>query len=327
MSADGSELGTDDGRLAGLREMIPATGAGIYLDTATRGPLPAETAAAMRQADDWELTVGRAWEGRPEDVVQRDAEARAVLAALIGGDPEEIVLSHGQADGLRLARQQLGEAAELRHLVDPANGSVALRSAAHRAGRPLIVEATYAAGAAPLAVNELAADAFVFAADRWLLGPDGTGAVWFADRQVAAAAERREMGRTALVGLARSVGWLEMYVGLEWLHGRTAALAGRLHAALAGQPGIELLCPRESVAAIVSFRLPGWPVEEAADELSRRVHALVGTLPAAAVMRASVAWFNTEDEIDRFAAAVVELGRHTPASLPRRPPIVVLSDH
>ena len=80
----------DADKVAELSELIPATGAGIYLDTAYRGPIPAETAAAMSEADDWELRVGRAAEGREEDVAQRRDEARAVLAALIGADPDEI---------------------------------------------------------------------------------------------------------------------------------------------------------------------------------------------------------------------------------------------
>ena len=62
---------TDEEKVRQLRELLPATGAGIYLDTANRGPLSAETAAAMREADDWELRVGRVWEGRDEDVIQR----------------------------------------------------------------------------------------------------------------------------------------------------------------------------------------------------------------------------------------------------------------
>src|SRR5688572_26965317 len=85
----------DAEKLAALRAGLPATGAGIYLDTATRGPLPAETAAAMREAEDWELRVGRATEGREEDVAQRAAEARAVLAAAVGADPAEIALMPG----------------------------------------------------------------------------------------------------------------------------------------------------------------------------------------------------------------------------------------
>jgi hypothetical protein len=36
-----------------------------------------------------------------------------------------------------------------------------------------------------------------------------------------------------------------------------------------------------------------------------------------------VGWFNTADELDRFSAAVATLAAHTPATLPRRPPLVV----
>ena len=94
MTTDASRE-TDEQKVARLRELLPATSAGIYLDTATFGPLPAETAAAMREADDWELKVGRATVGRDEDMEQRVEEARAVIAALLVADPSEIVLTPG----------------------------------------------------------------------------------------------------------------------------------------------------------------------------------------------------------------------------------------
>ncbi|HSH22346.1 MAG TPA: aminotransferase class V-fold PLP-dependent enzyme, partial [Candidatus Caenarcaniphilales bacterium] len=93
----------DAEKVAALREALPATGAGIYLDTATRGPLPAETAAAMREADEWELRVGRATAGRSEDVEQRAEEARAVLAALVTAQPNEIALFPAVAVALSVA--------------------------------------------------------------------------------------------------------------------------------------------------------------------------------------------------------------------------------
>jgi hypothetical protein len=37
----------DDALLSAVREALPATGAGIYLNTGTSGPLPRETARAM----------------------------------------------------------------------------------------------------------------------------------------------------------------------------------------------------------------------------------------------------------------------------------------
>src|SRR6476620_10399078 len=93
----------EEAKLDRLRALLPATSAGIYLDTATFGPLPPETAAAMREADDWELKVGRATVGRDEDFEQRVEEARAVLAALLVADPSEIVLAPGVDAALALA--------------------------------------------------------------------------------------------------------------------------------------------------------------------------------------------------------------------------------
>ena len=46
-------------RIRALREVLTATGAGIYLSTHLAGPLPSETLAAVRELDDLELRLGR----------------------------------------------------------------------------------------------------------------------------------------------------------------------------------------------------------------------------------------------------------------------------
>ncbi len=68
----------DPERLAAVREALPALGAGIYLNTGSVGPIPAETAAAMADFATWELTTGRAHVDDWPEVLQRMAEARAV---------------------------------------------------------------------------------------------------------------------------------------------------------------------------------------------------------------------------------------------------------
>ena len=50
----------DPEKLAAVREAIPALAAGIYLNTGSVGPLPAETAAAMADMAAYERDVGRA---------------------------------------------------------------------------------------------------------------------------------------------------------------------------------------------------------------------------------------------------------------------------
>ena len=302
-----------------LRELLPATAAGIYLDTANRGPLSAETAAAMREADDWELRVGRVWEGRDEDLVQRHDEARAVVAALIAADPDAITITPGLEAAAGLAERALGvRGEEIVRLVDAATGE-RLTSVAREAG-PRVVDASLAVGAIPVSVGELGAEAVIFAADRWLLGPENVAAVWL--RHPVADVEM-SLARTELIGLARSVGWLEMFVGLDWMYERGPRLAGRLHDSLSGLPGVEVVTPQSALATIVAFRLTGWPTEDAITELRRRVFAIVAPAPRIEAIRASVSWFNTEEEIDRFGAAVAELGLHTPETLPRRPSLVV----
>ncbi|MGZ6265651.1 MAG: aminotransferase class V-fold PLP-dependent enzyme, partial [Candidatus Limnocylindrales bacterium] len=67
----------DDEKIPAIREALPATAAGIYLNTGAAGPLPRETARAMADAEAWELRTGRADRNFWEDSVERRAEARA----------------------------------------------------------------------------------------------------------------------------------------------------------------------------------------------------------------------------------------------------------
>jgi selenocysteine lyase/cysteine desulfurase len=371
----------EEQKLAALRAALPALSAGIYLDAATAGPMPAETAAALREADEWELRVGRGGFDRGAELEQREAEAKAVVAALIpDGDPGHILLTSGPRDALfRVASASIGrdrgEAIVASGCIDGASRTVA--AARWRVRRvepdavpdaltdetrlvvvplihhitgeridiesiidanlsraaPLVVDAGAAAGAIPLdasAVQEVSA--ILLSGDRWLLGPDGTGAAHLRGMPMAASLVEYEsagdrLPRRSLLGLARSVGWLEMYVGLPWVYERTAPLAASLARGLAGADGVELLTPLDRMGAIVTFRVGRWRAGQVAGELSHRIQAIVSIAEiggGAPAIRASVGWWNTREEIDRFVDAVRLIARHTPDSLPRRPPLTML---
>jgi len=288
----------DDAKVLRLRDLLPALSAGIYLDTATFGPLPAETAVAMREADDWELKVGRATVGRDEDMEQRVEEARAVLAALLVADPSEIVLTAGVDAALALA------------------GCIGDRD--HRS----VADASLTVGAVPTQASAMGADFLAFACDKWLLGPEQTAALWIAPGLGSSAlgvAPSSGLSRTAVLGLARSVGWLEMYVGLEWAYARTERLAAGLFESLQAIPGVRLARPQP---AVLTFSVDNWTVEDTVDELRRRAFAIVSMTPDGSAIRASVGWFNTESEIDTFVGAVREIAASTPDSIPRRLPLL-----
>ena len=94
-------------KIAAIRQMLPATGAGIYLNTGTCGPLPTETMRAMDEQAANELAVGRARTDQLVAFMDRMAEARASVAALLVADPDDIALTHSTTDGINLVLSSL----------------------------------------------------------------------------------------------------------------------------------------------------------------------------------------------------------------------------
>ena len=402
----------DPEKVAAIREALPATGAGIYLDTGSAGPLPAETVRAMRETEDWEVRVGRATPDSWEAFLDRMEEARAVVAALLSGDPDSVALTHSTTEGMTIAtwahdwrngdhvvtsgEEHPGLLAPLVALrdrvgvelsvVDVAAGSDetqivhaferaitertrlvsvshvtwatgtlrpirAIGELAHARGAWFAVDGAQAAGAIRTDVPASGADFYALSGHKWLLGPEGTGALWAGPRAQAEARQvlagsmsfesltmdgrgvrspgaRRFDASTfhqpSVIGLGRGVGWLEMYVGLEWAYDRATRLCRQMADALAAVPGVTVLTPPDRMATLVTFRIAGWSSEQAREELSRRVFAIVRAIPELDAIRASVAFFNTDEELARFVDAVAELARHTPETLPRRPTLVVV---
>ena len=319
----------DDEKLPAVREALPATAAGIYLNTGSRGPLPRETARAMAELEGWELRTGRADMAYWSDSAERMNEARAAVAAVIGTEPRRIALTHATTDGMNVATWAIdwqagdrvvttstsstagalgplwalrerrgvelaiadigtgGDPAEVLAALDraitPQTRLVALSHVtwatgarlpvreivelAHSRGALVAVDGAQAVGAIPVSVEELGVDFYAVPGQKWLLGPEGTGAVYCApsvlDRprltfagygafeSIDLAAEgkpwpdarRFEIAgyhQPSVLGFARSTAWLSMYVGLAWIHERIARLAGEAAAMLAEVPGVEV---------------------------------------------------------------------------------------
>jgi selenocysteine lyase/cysteine desulfurase len=130
----------------------------------------------------------------------------------------------------------------------------------------------------------------------------------------------------SIVGMARSIGWLSMFVGLDWVYQRGAAMARLAFDRLAAIEGVELVTPRERMATLVTFRIAGWPAKAALDELGARVFAIARTVPLVDAVRISVGFFTSEPELERFIEAVALLASHTPESVPPRRRLMILGE-
>ncbi len=404
----------DAAKVAAVRLALPATSAGIYLNTGSCGPLPAETAAAMAELADWELRLGRASPETHFDVLQRMEEARASIAAIIAADTRDLALTHAASEGMNVAAWgidwrpgdravtarsfehggglaglyairdrmgveldmvDIGRGAELDQVlaafdaairpgtrlvsvshVSFATGAVLpiaeIAAIAHDRGALMVVDGAQAVGAIPVDVGALGVDLYAIPGQKWLLGPEGTGALYVApaalDRlrltyasawsfeeqdlvgqaRLWPTARRFEgisgINHSLIVGLARSCGWLSMYVGVGWALERVASLAGQTAQALAATPGVTLITPPGAMAGLVTFQVAGWSAEAILAELSARIFVIGRVVEALDAVRLSVAWFNTEEEIERVLRLVAELAAHTPESMPARRTLLVL---
>jgi len=267
------------------------------------------------------------------------------LSAPVAAAIEGVARATGvEVDVLPLAPQILGgdvalvamaHVDQLGRLTDPAP----VAAAAGRVDARLLVDASLSVGALPVEVPALGADILIADVHRWLLGPDGVALLWLAPTLGEDTPERLRaasglFGRGMLLATARSLGWLLMYVELPWVLARTERLARRFREALAGFEGVSLLgspdgdatpAPPAALSALVAFRIAGWDAEQAAEELSRSVFAIVEADAEADLIRASVAAWNREDELDRFVERVAELAGHTPQDLPRKPSLTVIN--
>jgi L-cysteine/cystine lyase len=402
----------DAEKVAAVRQALPAVGAGIYLNTGSAGPIPAETAAAMAELEGWEVRTGRASAEFFEDFLERLAESRAGVAAVLASDVDAIAITHSTTEGMNIATWAvdwkrgdravttshehaggLGPlvAARARFgielvLVDVGDGSdddatleafdraitpgtklvaishvlwttgallpvARIARLARERGATIAIDGAQAVGAIPVAVDDLGVDYYAVAAQKWLLGPEGIGALWASrealDRALPSLAgwfsfddlgldgsgpffrearrfEATNYHKPSVTGFARSCGWLSMYVGLPWVVERGPALAASAHARLARIPGVTMLTPRDRMATLVTFQIGGWPAEDAVRELGSRVFAITRSIPALDAIRISVGFFNTADEIERFAGVVELLAAHTPETLPPKPRLTII---
>lgn len=205
------------------------------------------------------------------------------------------------------------------------------------------VDACQSAGQIPVNVDDMGCDILSFTGRKFLRGPRGTGMVWTNDRALAqmdnpagvdmqgaswdtpmkitplphaGRFEPYEIFFAGKVGLAAALDYAAS-IGVDDIAERNAALAAQLRDGLAALPGVSVHDKGKERSALCTFTLDGHESAAIKDLLrAQSINVSVAALTSARldfperglsnVVRASVHYFNTAEEIDLLVAAISE---------------------
>lgn len=210
-----------------------------------------------------------------------------------------------------------------------------------RRGIPLLVDGSQAAPHLPIDLRALGCDFYTVTGHK-LYGPTGTGALWarkellqgmppffgggemirevrFENTTFADPPHRFEAGTpniAGFVGLGAAIDYVDA-LGRERIVACEQALLEHATRALKAIPGLRIFGEAAHKAAVISFLIEGAHAHDLATLLDNEgiavrsghhcAHPLMHFYGVPATVRASLAFYNTHEEIDRFVAAIVKV--------------------
>lgn len=214
---------------------------------------------------------------------------------------------------------------------------------ARRRGIASVIDGSQAAPHRALDIPSLGCDFYAITGHK-MCGPTGTGALWARREHIAAmppflgggemikevrfdgtvfndGPHRFEAGTPNIaghIGLGAAVDYLTA-IGMDLIEAREAELLAHATEALRKIDGLRIIGTAPEKAAVISFLVEGAHAHDLATLLDLEgvavrsghhcAHPLMQFYGVAATCRASFAFYNTHDEIERFAAALVKVRR------------------
>lgn len=272
------------------------------------GIVPCNYLARRRRVKVW--SVDLVGVESPSDVVER-------LEAAITPRTRLLLVSHIMyLNGLRLPLKDI-------------------QSMAHGRGIPVLVDAAQSVGQLPLDMGKLGCDFYAIPGHKWLLGPDGTGALfirgelvpgirpykvahhaaahdgssrrWTPEVQSIKKFELTTTSAALWAGLAAAIDFLQG-IGIHAVHERVLSLAALAVDRLRSISGVTVTSPLhpELTSGLVSFSVAEANPQEVVAYLWERARIVSRWVNDPPGVRLSLDFFNTEEEVDRVAACLRE---------------------
>ncbi len=233
---------------------------------------------------------------------------------------------------------KLAAVAHVSNVLGTINPIAELARATRKRGIPLLVDGSQAAPHLPLDMRALGCDFYALTGHK-LYGPTGTGALWarkellqdmppffgggemirevrFEKTTFAEPPHRFEAGTpniAGFVGLGAAIDYVDA-IGRERIGAYEHALLEHATQALKAIPGLRIFGEAAHKTAVISFLIEGAHAHDLATLLDQEgvavrsghhcAHPLMQFFGVPATVRASLAFYNTHDEVDRFVAAI-----------------------
>jgi len=275
----------------------------------------------------------------PWQMIAKECAAQLVVAPVT--DCGEIDLdAYGKLLGARTRMVALTHVSNVLGTINPAQQMVAM---AKEHDIPVLLDGAQAVPHIKVDVRELNCDFYTFSSHK-LFGPDGVGILYgreellaamppyqgggdmieqvsFENTTFRAPPERFEAGTpniSGAIGLGAAIDYMDE-IGRERMHVREAELLAYATDQLGRIPGLTIRGTAPEKVAVISFTLEsahphdiGTILDSAGIAIRAGHHCaqpLMQRLGVAATARASLAFYNTSEEIDRLAEALLEVNR------------------
>ncbi|NWJ47531.1 MAG: aminotransferase class V-fold PLP-dependent enzyme [Chloroflexi bacterium] len=203
----------------------------------------------------------------------------------------------------------------------------------HQTDALLICDAAQSCGMVPSNVYELGVDAYAISGQKWLCGPDGTGALFIRKNLIGSLAQtfvgyfgikasdysgnfvpndgaKRYMAATLYPPSVKAwrvtLEWLEQEVGWDWIYKRIAELGQYCYEQISELPGVSMYTPKESMAGLVHFSFEQITAPDLSTKLAEK-GIQVRPTPDPVLVRASTGFYNSVEDIDRLVKGIAEV--------------------